>query len=188
MTVPRTEGQRELLRRGQTQEVIATKLGVSRVAVSHWLSGATKPGAAKRVEIARAYGIPPEAWDTPVGKKMKGKAAAKDEAPAAATIPDGVLGKARALEQMAHDLMAKLQNDEKSTHLEQAKVMNSVASTLNLLAKITGQFELGSRLFKLPVWVRIEGALQRGLHGHPEAAKSVAAELRRVESEDLPTG
>lgn len=185
----RSVGARELLRRGQTQEAIAKRVKVSRVAVAHWLSGETKPSAAKRILIAEAYGIPPEAWDQKATTKPKSKDAAAPASPPA-PIPEGVLGKARQLEQMAHDLMSKLQaelaNPEgPSTHLEVAKVMNSVASTLNLLAKITGQFELGSRLFKLPVWKRIEGALARGLEGHPKAAAAVAAELRRVETEEM---
>jgi hypothetical protein len=48
---------------------------------------------------------------------------------------------------------------------------------------MTGQFELGTQLFKLPIWKRIEEALAEGLAGYPDAAASVGRALRRVESE-----
>jgi len=63
-------------------------------------------------------------------------------------------------------------------------VLASVATTLGLIARITGQFELGHRIFKLPMWQRIRSALDRGLAGHPKAAESVARELRQLDEED----
>ncbi len=186
----RSLGARELQRRGKTQEAIAEKVGVSRVAVSHWLAGTTKPGPAKRAALAAAYGIPPEAWDQKIPPKAKAAAAALPSAPIAPVeIPEGVLGKAKMLEQMAHDLMVRLQEEMRadkpdSTHLEVAKVMNSVATTLNLLAKLTGQYELGSRLFRLPVWKRIEAAIYAGLSAHPKAAAELAKHLRTLEAEE----
>lgn len=188
----RSLGARELQRRGKTQEAIAEKVGVSRVAVSHWLSGNTKPGAAKRAALAAAYGIPPEAWDQKIPPKAKAAAPTPAAAIVAAgsdPIPEGVLGKAKMLEQMAHDLMVRLQEEMRaekpeSTHLEVAKVMNSVATTLNLLAKLTGQYELGSRLLKLPMWKRIEAALYAALANHPKAAADLGTHLRALEAEE----
>lgn len=42
---------------------------------------------------------------------------------------------------MAQELMQGFRNDPSATLLEKAKVMNSVASTLALLAKLTGEFD-----------------------------------------------
>lgn len=182
----RNQGARALARTGETQESIGTKLGVSRVSVCHWLAGETKPNKERRREIESQFGVAPHLWDQEVTKSPT-MAAPKPEASTMPDdgIPDGVLGKNRFLEEMAHQMLVELKNDGSATYLEKAKVMNSVAATLKLIAQVTGQFELGSRLFKLPVWKRIEEALYRGLEGHPEAALAVAAELRRVESEQL---
>jgi hypothetical protein len=59
--------------------------------------------------------------------------------------------------------------------------MASLSQTLVALAKVSGQMDLGARLFKLPIWKRVEKALERGLAGYPEAAASVARELRLLD-------
>ena len=179
----RSRGATLLARTGQTQEEIAGRVGVSHVAVHHWLTGTTKPAGKKRVILLEHYGIPEAAWDE--GGAKKAPVSPSIEAPSrdAGLIPEGVLGKAAYLEERAYRLLVSLDEDETATPLEQGKVMASVATTLNLLARLTGQFELGARLFKLPIWKRIEKGLEVGLTGHPKAAAAVARELRRLEDE-----
>lgn len=176
----RSHGAILLTRTGQTQDEIAERVGVSRVAVSHWMNGGTLPKPKKRDELLEAYGIPATAWDEEPARKERPPSS--PPMPAALTaVPDGVLPKAAKLEEMALRLMTELQDDLDSPPLERAKVMSSVAQTLSLLAKLTGQFDLGAQLFQLPTWKRIELALERALDKHPEAARDVAEELRRIE-------
>ena len=188
----RSRGAALLARVGARQDDIAMQVGVSRVAVIHWLKGATKPTLRARASLHATYGIPITSWDEPIIMidKVSGHASATElPAPRVAEraiatfgrVPDGVLAKAAALEQMAHELMTKLQNEEGATPLEQAKVMASIATTLNLLAKLTGQFELGARLLTLPMWKEIERALERALANHPAAAADVATELGKLD-------
>ncbi len=198
----RSDGAIALARTSKTHEEIAKLVGVSRVAVTHWVAGTKKPAPQRRVQLLELFGIPVESWE----RRDRTRASALDRArsvavtanvSAADTIadtsgtspvterptPNGVIAKAVELERMAHELMNKLHGDAIATPLEQAKVMASVASTLTHLAKLTGQYDLGRRLFRLPVWMRVRKALADGLRGHPEAAKSVEEELRRVEAE-----
>lgn len=194
----RSRGALLLGRTGQTQDDIGAVVGVSRAAVAQWMNGSTRPGRPAREKLLATYGIPSEAWDesarkpkappseTPVGSAPLEPPALPPpaQAPDPDAVPDGVLGKAKMLEDMAHDMLRDLRADTEAFPLEKAKVMNSIAGTLNLLAKLTGQFELGARLFKLPVWKRIEQAAEKALAKHPEAAAALAGELRAVEKEN----
>ncbi len=183
----RSHGAILLARTAQTQDAIAEKVSVSRVAVSQWRSGATKPAPKKRAVLLEQFGIPIAAWDDVPKKSQKKSVPAEPTpppAPLAERIPGDVIGKARMLEEMALEQMRDLQDPELGvTPLEKAKVMASVAATLNLLAKLTGQFDLGARLFRLPIWKRIEKALEEGLRGHPKAAAAVARSLREAAQE-----
>ncbi len=196
----RSRGAALLARIGETQDEIARKVGVSRVAVSHWLKGATKPSLATRGRILATYPIPITSWDEPnividepiiVIDHASGRVSGTNVPTSRVTdqmiatfgeVPKrGVFAKAAALDRMAEEMMAKLQSQEGATPLEQAKVMASIASTLSLLAKLTGQYELGSRLLTLPMWKEIEQALERALANHPLAAADVATELRKLD-------
>ncbi len=191
--IERSAGAILLVRTSKTQDEIVSAMAdrgvrVSRVAVSQWQNGQTKPVAAKRRLLREIFGIPEKSWDESPVAKSKGARVAGPKAPAPALhheVPRGVLAKAAALEDDVHALMAEVRDDEEATPLERAKVLASCATTLNLLARLTGQFDLGARLFTLPIWKRIERALEVGLDGHPKAAASVAREMRRVEEEHL---
>jgi hypothetical protein len=78
------------------------------------------------------------------------------------------------IERMAHGLMQNLHDDPDATPLEKAKVMASIAATLNVLAKLTGQYELGKRVLRLPLWKRVEQELAVALRLHPAAAEAIA--------------
>ena len=166
-----------------SQEAVASAVGVSRVTVSNWMNGTKRPAPAKRDRIRELYGIEPSSWDAAPAKVPKADAPPPLRAPGETreVTPDSVLEQAADLERRARVLLEDLDNDAEATPLERAKVMNSVTQTLALIAKITGQFDLGQRFFRLPVWREIERALERGLHGHPDAASAVGRELRLVE-------
>ncbi len=187
------------MRTGQTQDAIAAEIGVSRVAVSHWMAGTKRPLPPARKLLAERFKVPVEAWEVdaakargraPEAEGAKPKArrrgaellqAVEELRPAAA--PDGVLALADELMADLREGLDELRKDDEALPLEKARVRASLGQTLAILGKVTGAFDLGSRFFRLPIWRQIEGALGRGLAGHPEAAAAVARELRRVEAE-----
>ena len=59
----RNAGAVALVRKGESQEKIATTIGVSRVAVSGWINGKKKPLGPKREALLAAYGIALSSWD-----------------------------------------------------------------------------------------------------------------------------
>ena len=197
----RNDGAIQLARSGKTHEEIAQAVGVTRVAVGHWIAGTRKPRKEARNRLLELFGVAVDAWDRLKSRGSPFKASGHDVVAggvasavtsgvtsvtslvASPVVPEGVIAKAVELERMAHDLMKKLHDDEIATPLEQAKVMASVSSTLTHLAKLTGQYDLGRRLFRLPVWARIRRALADGLADFPDAAKSVEVHLRRAEDE-----
>ena len=179
-----------LARLGHTQARIGEAVGVSAVSVCHWANGARQPDAAHRAELEARYNIPAAAWDEPPVRNVTAVTAARvaaskpvDVPPSHPPIGDGVLAKAAELEGMARELMMSLRDDPLSTPLEKAKVMSSVAVTRTHLAKLTGQYEQGKRLLSLPIWKRVEAALEAGLRGHPDAARAVANELQLLDDE-----
>jgi hypothetical protein len=179
----RNRGSILLARTGLSQEAIATSLGgVSRVSVAHWMSGATKPNAERREQLWKLYGIPVTAWDEPA-EMAKLEPAEPKPAGARYAVPESVLGKASVLEQMAHDLLVDLQVNEKSTPLEKARVMASVASTLHLLAKLTGQLELGEKLLQLPQWRTVAKAIEEVLKRHPGALEDFENVMRELDEQ-----
>ncbi len=189
----RNRGAVLLTRTAQAQEAIGQAIGVSRVAVSHWQNGTTKPAPAARKKMRKEYGIPEDAWDEDANAELAGlygkhcaevRAQPSEPELVEDEIPEGVLGKARFIESVLYGMLLKARRDDGMVPLERAKVMASCTATLAHLAKITGQYELGSRLFKLPVWKRIEQAHEKALAKHPEAAAALATELRALDSEN----
>ena len=179
-TTQRSRGALALARTGKSQTDIAAIAEVSHVAAGKWLNGTTKPVPAKRDILHEKLGIAPTLWDEYPEEKPK-----KTAAPTAAAKrePGDVMSKAGELESMVHDLLEEVRNDARSTPLERAKVMASAAQTLGLIAKLTGQFDLGSRVMQTPIWSAIKRALKTALESHPDAAAAVARELRKLEAE-----
>ena len=93
---------------------------------------------------------------------------------------DGALGKAAALDRMASALMRELEEDDDSTPLEKARVMGQIAQVLGVIGRLTGDFDLGKRVLKLPMWVRIEGAIRKALVPYPDAARAVGDALMQL--------
>lgn len=196
----RNHGAVLLSRTGQSQDSIALELGVSRVAVSLWMRGASRPSSrpaagrerSAREVLAERYGIPVSAWDEEPPKKApastsstaaKLSPAPEAPAPARPAAPDDALALADELMGDVQRGIRELREDPEALPLEKARVLASLGQTLAVVAKVTGAFDLGSRIFRLPIWKEIEAALSRGLAGHPEAAAAVARELRRTEAE-----
>lgn len=162
----RSQGALALARLGLSQEVIAEACSVSRVAVAHWQAGRKKPLPPKRSILNQHFGIPEASWDSEIGSTPEAK-------PEPKPIPEGVRGKALALEAMAHELLAKANADAQTTGIEKARIMASIASTLRLLSRITGESEN-------PFVEQVTELIGTTLAPHPEAAAAVAVALERL--------
>lgn len=179
----RSKGSAGLARTGLSQQDIGarvaakTKKTVSHVAVGKWLRGESKPDPDKRAALKKLFGIEPTSWDEAGETKSKPEPAHKKTGRTVEPIPEGVAGKAQWLEKRVHNLMSELETDAESTPLERARVMASLASTLNLIAKITGQMDLGARFFQLPMWKNVERAIEAALEKYPDAAAAVGNAL-----------
>lgn len=193
MAAKRNQGAVTLARTGETQEEIAAALGVSRAAVGYWIAGTKKPLKAKREALAARYRIPVDAWDETAKTKPAAKPAAvavtAESLKAAATEVRAAVASGcdsrelfARLSTMAGELLTTLENDPESYPLEKARVMASVAGTAKMIGQSNGEFDLGARLFQLPIWREVRKALAAGLTGHPAAAAAVARELRKLDA------
>lgn len=182
MTTKRSRGSVALLRTGKDQDEIARLLDVTQPAVAQWLSGQTKPGVTKRKKMRELLGILDEWWD----EEHQTPAPAPDDPTKLAEIPQGVLPMASVLEERARRLLLRLNDPEAKLALtEESKIMRSVVGTLQHLARLRGDYDLGKQFFRLPQYQRLRRAIVDGLKNFPEAAAALEVELRRVEIEVL---
>lgn len=173
----RSQGAILLARKNERQEDIAARIGVSRVAVSKWINGVSKPTTRFRELLAELYeDIPACSWDSAAPEARLAPASVRPVAPPA--VPVDRHSMADELELMACEYMANLRADASMDPLAKARCMSALAVTLNQLDKRTG--DIGARLFQLPIWKRIERALEVALEGHPEAAKAVGRAFREL--------
>ena len=177
----RTEGARGLAKLGMTFDAIGKKLGVSAQAVHKWSVCESRPSPRLRIELAAKFGIATESWDVEFIPALPSSHPQQAEAPQPLRSEQDLLSKSKELENMIYRLMARIDDDDSATYLEQSKALSSCAQTLSILAKVTGQFDLGKRIFQLPQWKQITKAFERALADHPEAAAALAIELRKLD-------
>jgi transcriptional regulator with XRE-family HTH domain len=187
----RSRGGFELVRTSKTLHEIAAAVGVSYVSVHRWQRGEKRPTADRRQRMFELYRIDPAAWDEPAPAS---RATSTMPPPANGVAPEasptthvvasssGPIGLAYELERRALEMIRSL-DEGASTPLEKARVMNAIAQTLNLLAKLTGQFELGKKVMQLPAWKRIEHEIHMALSPYPEAAAALRDRMLAVQAE-----
>jgi transcriptional regulator with XRE-family HTH domain len=159
-----------LARTGATQEEIGAVAGTSRVAASHWLTGATKPNADRRARIAKRWpAVTIEGWDEAWG----GEQAAQPERPPQL----GLAGLRRGLEEEAAATFWKLKRRTDLTDSERAKALRELAVAVRELSRMPP----GS-LVDHPDWPELEAAIGRVLEGHPEVAQAFEDEMVRLEA------
>lgn len=157
---------------GKTQLQVSIEVGTSAPAVTQWVSGQTKPVKAMRQVLWTRYRIPVESWDEPV-VALEATATQRPEGPF--ELSDQL----QSLESSYYDLVGSLSTLQP---MERAKVLNASASILAQIARIRGDdHKVGQRFIKSPEWTQIKEAIQRGCGGYPEAAASIARELRKVD-------
>jgi len=155
----RTVGGYELARTGKAQTQIAVEVGVSKVTVHQWISGEKRPGKPMREKLMAIFGIRRGGMDVeykpivPPPKESTERALDGGE-------DDEAMQMARALQRQVRTQLDDLEaNGETWTKAEKAQVMQRLASSVNVLAKTTGQYELGRRILSLPIWKKIEAEL-----------------------------
>lgn len=185
--VLRSRGSVAIAACGKPQTVIASEMGVSKVTVHHWTSGQKKPSVDARARAKKLYGIDPAWWDEkPIKKKAKAATDVVANVPSLMRDGDGENAEAaggpffmaRSLQREAQAQLDELTTaGSEWTAGERVRVMQGLAQTINVLSKLTGDYELGRRLTSLPLWKQIEQAIYGALKAHPEAAKAVASAL-----------
>lgn len=170
----RNEGARLLDRTGATEEEIGAACAVSSVAAHYWKRGDKKPTKNKRAILFAKYGIPEPAWDQ-IAKSSAGVETVDFDDDAHEDDGEGanVDAMIAELKRMAKKFLADLRDDADMAPLARARVMSSLASTLNVLAKMSGDYDLGRRVLQTPVWKRLEARILKALEGHPEAMAAV---------------
>lgn len=196
----RSVGAVALARTGKTQSELGRLIGVSSVSVHYWTSGEKKPGAKYRAKLLELFAIPKESWDERPTKKVAAKVVTAPGATLA--LPDAEapsLGAISAGEETAHGManeLAKFAREElnrlndrdesgelKSTPLERSRVGASIATTLEKIAKMTGEHDLGRKVLKLPLFKRAVTEIGTALKPWPDAARAVAERLETLERE-----
>lgn len=177
----RTKGGVLLARTLKTQGEIAKTIGVSRMSVSKWIAGAGKPSMRKRGDLCAEYEIPEDAWDEPVTSSMRApRVAAPVAEPTSArssTSPPKATDMIDEVETLTREYIAEIRGLGLGVDpVKKGKCLASAAATLDKLDRWNG-----ATFLKLPIWRRILDALRAGLDGHPDAAASVAREMRKVD-------
>ncbi len=186
----RSSGSFLLAATGKTQVQIGVDVGVTKVTVHQWISGDKKPGPSKRPMLRDLYGIPEDSWEKPHKPKAPAKGAttkaADEENDADITAAGGAFAMARSLQREAQNQLDELKNEGNTwTAAERARVVQGLASTVNVLAKLTGQYELGRRMLELPIWKALEREMFLALKDFPDAAEAVAQRLETFERQWL---
>jgi transcriptional regulator with XRE-family HTH domain len=195
----RNRGALALARTGKTATQIGVDLGVSAQTVSRWLKGEKKPSPERRALIAQLYKVPSAWWDEAGAaasrRPKKGDDAEAGSAPPSgnpppgepptAAVVGGSFGMAYELEQYARQEIEKLRQDPESSPLERARVMAAIAGALNVLARITGEYDLWRKLTRTAVWRRVEHELKEGLKTCTcgKAAPAIAERFSRLDDE-----
>ncbi len=124
-------------------------------------------------------------WDQPLpqGEAVLVTVTPPTMAPTEGELP-GAYGMARELETMARNLLEGLHKDAGATPLEKARVMAALGATINTLAKMTGYFDLGRQMLRLPMWKDIERELAEALRPYPAAARAVAQRFAALDRRD----
>lgn len=177
----RTEGSKLLAATGLDHAAIAAALGVSRAAVTQWLSGDKRPAHGRRAAIEQLYGVPPAAWDAELSEPVLGPAQAKTDPCACST---GFHAEARLRDQLERLDAIRTAAADDATMPPQARLRLEATTTrcIELLAKLTGEGQEVSeaRILRLPAWRRIQDAIIAALRPYPDAAVAVAKALKEL--------
>lgn len=175
----RTSGALQFARRVSNQSEFAKKIGVQQGTVSKWANGDMVPTIEFRAIIFRELEIPETDWD--VYPELQAKAPANEP----------IRARRRPVREIAEDLesfvtsvMRRVQDDRMATPVEQAKVAATLAQSLMLLGRISGETSqmTEAAILKLPTFRRVMKDLLDALTPWPEAMKAIVDKMGEIEA------
>lgn len=180
-----------LARNGMPQAEKALRLNVARNTIGRWELGHTRPPLALRPRVREVFGIPESCWELlpedPDPPGMPVVAVTREPMPAEYEDDEelgagsaSVDGRVIEVERALRELMREVRDSQGSTPRERATVLESVTRTLGQIARMRGTYELGARLFKLPVYSRWKLLVLEALKPWPEAMRAVAEACRKA--------
>ena len=198
--IERNRGAILLAKTGNSQSAIATVCGVSRVAVSYWISGRNKPDEAMRSLISKHFKIPVGAWDleecvdtnwSSTSKPCEFGNDPKTNTKATVNTLTDILvssDKAESASEM-REVLKRLKTVRNSPSYDdlalqiKIRIEDLTRSTSLALSKVTGEGSSSSlmKIKRSKAWRSIENALCKALASYPDALKEVTNELRSIE-------
>ncbi len=190
MAALRSKGAILLSRVALGQAEKALRVGVNRVTLNRWEGGHTRPPAELRARVCELWGIPDEAWNLlpsdpdPPGMPVRDPAddgpLLDDELGALSMTPEGRIAEIeRALDQARAEAMIDPEGARRKVD-----VLDRLMSAALRVAKAQGTFELGVRLFRLPIYQRLASEIRELLKPCPACMRRVADGLQKLEEEN----
>jgi transcriptional regulator with XRE-family HTH domain len=184
----RSEGGRLLAATGLDHATIAVELKVSRQAVQQWITGDKRPGSPRRAAIAKAYGVPAEAWDRQAGRPPVAPEPSSWQGGANAAGPGKSLGDALDAEARVRAQLARLdalRSDPDLLPQARLRLEATEIAAVKELRQITGEGVVvdEAKIVRLPAWRRVVEVVMGALRAHPEAQADVAKALREMGGE-----
>jgi transcriptional regulator with XRE-family HTH domain len=185
----RSEGGRLLQLTAVSQAEIAATISVSTCIVSHWISGKVTPSPARRQEIYRAYGVPIESWDQPLGSAgapapvpapapaKRAKARAAKTKPTAGPL-DPMAGIMEEVARYTEMLADRDIPDARKAALSRARV-----NALKVYAQLQGGSLNEAQIVRLAAFRRVVDAIARALVPWPAAMAAVGKALEQIGDE-----
>jgi hypothetical protein len=161
----------------------AEGLRVQRTAVAHWFRGARTPTEAQRVAIKKLWKIPLNAWEDYESPTVKPDGPSRREAPPEffeMTTAETAARIRRNAQQLLFD-----GEDPDTPAAERRRLLEGAASLLEKVGKLTGESQqiTAQKVYRSPVWQRIQAAIERALEPHPQAMRAVGEALAELGKE-----
>jgi transcriptional regulator with XRE-family HTH domain len=189
MASKRSKGAVSLGRVGATQVEIAEVAQRSQTAVSFWLNGVKKPDSAARRRLAERWSIDAAWWDeypTVPGTVIFAPSVRPVAAPAATSAGDAPMSvheeATRVMAQLRR-LQDEVEHDEDTYPEKKAKMFASIATSLNVLGRLTGHsLDISeTRIVRTPQFGRVMARIEEALNPWPEAMRAVAEALKELD-------
>lgn len=179
----RSDGCARLWALGISQTEVARSCGVSKVTAHQWFSGEKKPGRLNKQKLLSLYDISPGSWEV----EHSTPAATPKEA-ADAVAAGGAFAMAHELSTLIRKQMDEIRaeleepaDERRTSSAELAKSMGSLAAVIGQVAKLTGAYDLGRRLTRLPIWRQIEVDFGNVIRDCPDCQEKAAAWFERLD-------
>jgi hypothetical protein len=190
--VTRSEGIKKLAATGLEHEEIAVRLRahglkVTRSAVAHWCRGARKPTDEQRVALKKEWGIPLRSWEIYGAIEEKPNGESKPPRRREAPPEFFAMTTAQTAERLRRNAQQLLFDGEDPDvpAAERRRLLEGAATLLEKVGKLTGESQAitASKVYRSPVWQRIQAAIEKALEPFPQAMRAVGEALAELGQE-----